>query len=136
MATLVPWTTFEIGDLEIFTPTLPCLVVHTWYMDGEADSTVTYFWLDEATGLVNHELVFAEPVSFEAALAWAQEHAPTRGVERIHVKHRPPARNRGRPAAAAQRRKKKAATAKKGVKQGARKKAAKAKKRGRKVPAR
>jgi hypothetical protein len=139
MATLVPWTTFEIGDLEIFAPTLPCLVVHTWYMDGEAESTVTYFWLDEATGLVNHELVFVEPVSFETALAWAQEHAPTRGVERIHVKHGPPARNRGRPAAARQR-KKKAAPAKKGVKKGARKgarkKAAKAKKRGRKVSAR
>jgi len=132
MATLVPWTTFEIGDLEIFAPTLPCLVAHTWYMDGEPNSTVTYFWLDEATGLVNHELVFAEPVSFEAALAWAQEHAPTRGVERIHVKHGPPARKHGLPAAAAQGRKKKAAPAKKG----ARKKAAKAKKRGRRLSAR
>ena len=25
--------------------------------------------------------------AFETALAWAQTHAPTRGVERIHVKH-------------------------------------------------
>ena len=59
MATLLAWTTIEIGDLQIFAPTLPCLVVNTWYIDDDQpDSTVTYFWQDEATGLVNHELVF------------------------------------------------------------------------------
>jgi hypothetical protein len=31
-----------------------------------------------------------EPVPFEAALKWAQEHAPTRDIERIHVKHAGP----------------------------------------------
>lgn len=99
MATLVPWTTIEVGDLEIFAPAVPCLVVNTWYIDDQPDSTVTYFWQDEATGLINHEIVFAEPVGFEAALAWAQEHAPTRGIERIHVKHGPARRKRARPAA-------------------------------------
>ena len=89
MTILVPWATVEIGDLEIFAPAVPCLVVHTWYMDDQPDSTVTYFWQDEATGLINHEIVFAEPVGFDAALAWAQQHAPTRRVERIHVKHAP-----------------------------------------------
>ena len=51
MATLLAWTTIEIGDLQIFAPTLPCLVVNTWYIDDDQpDSTVTYFWQDEATG--------------------------------------------------------------------------------------
>ena len=99
MAILVPWATIEIGDLEIFSPGVPCLVVHTWYIDGQPDSTVTYFWQDEATGLINHEIVFAGSVGFDAALAWAQEHAPTRGVERIHVKHGPSQKKLGRPAA-------------------------------------
>ena len=132
MATLVPWATIEVGDLDIFAPAVPCLVVHTWYLDGEPDSTVTYFWQDEATGLINHEIVFAEPVSFEAALAWAQEHAPTRGVERIHVKHGPAERKRGRAPAKAGRRKKAAPSGKRG----ARAKMKKAKKRGRKASAR
>jgi hypothetical protein len=128
MATLLAWTTIEIGDLQIFAPTLPCLVVNTWYIDDDQpDSTVTYFWQDEATGLVNHELVFAEPVGFDAALAWAQEHAPTRSVERIHVKHGPAERKRGRPAARTRAPKMGAARAKKG----ARPKVARAKRRGR-----
>jgi hypothetical protein len=132
VATLVPWTTVEVGDLEIFAPAVPCLVVHTWYIDDQPDSTVTYFWQDEATGLVNHEIVFAEPAAFDVALAWAQEHAPTRDVERIHVKHGPSERKRGRLAKSTAPRKKAASRAKKG----ARAKKAGAKKRGRKVPAR
>ena len=133
MVTLVPWTTVEVGELEIFAPAVPCLIVHTWYIADEPDSTVTYFWQDEATGLINHELVFAEPVGFEAALAWAQEHAPTRGVERIHVKHGPSAKKRGRPAAKAGRRKTAAPRAKIGARP---KKMARLKKRGRKSSAR
>ncbi|HXQ52677.1 MAG TPA: hypothetical protein VN802_16395 [Stellaceae bacterium] len=128
MATLVPWTTVELGDLEFFAPAVPCLVVHTWYIDDQPDSTVTYFWQDAATGLINHEMVFAGPVSFEAALAWAQEHAPTRGVERIHVKHGPSGKKRGRPAAKAQPRKKRSPRSK----VTAQKKTARGKKRGRK----
>lgn len=89
MPILIPWTTIEVGELEIFAPAVPCLVVNTWYADGEPISTVTYFWQDEDTGMINHEIVFAEPVGFKDALAWAQSHAPTRGVERIHVKHGP-----------------------------------------------
>jgi hypothetical protein len=100
MPTLIPWATIEVGELEIFAPAVPCLVVNTWYSDGEPISTVTYFWQDEETGMINHEIVFAEPVSFENALAWAQSHAPTRGVERIHVKHGP-SKNRGGAAARA-----------------------------------
>jgi hypothetical protein len=63
------------------------LVVYTSYADDEPESSVTYFWQDEGTGLLHHELVYQQPVSFETAVAWAQEHAPTRSVERIHVKH-------------------------------------------------
>ncbi|HMD60377.1 MAG TPA: hypothetical protein VKG78_03045 [Opitutaceae bacterium] len=37
--------------------------------------------------MLNHELVYMQPVSFETAVAWAQEHAPTRSVERFHVRH-------------------------------------------------
>ncbi len=133
MATLISWATVEIGDLDIFAPAVPCLVVNTWYMDDdEPDSTVTYFWQDEQTGLINHEIVFAGPVGFEAALAWAQEHAPTRSIERIHIKHGPARQRRGRPAAKAGRRKKAAPRAKKAA---ARVKKAPAKKRGRKKKA-
>jgi hypothetical protein len=132
MATLMPWTTVDVGDLEIFAPAVPCLVVNTWYMDGEPDSTVIYFWQDEATGLINHELVYVGPVSFEVALAWAQEHAPTRGVERIHVKHGLAERKRVRSAAKTKRGKKAAAPVK--GRMGA--KAKKAKKHGRKSSAR
>ena len=132
VATLVPWTTVEIGDFELFAPAVPCLVVHTWYIDDQPDSTVTYFWQDEATGLISHEIVFAEPVSFDVALAWAQEHAPTREVERIHVKHGPPDQKRGRRANKVTSRKKTVAR----TKRVARGKKAATKKRGRKSPAR
>src|SRR5437660_3660958 len=54
---------------------------------GQPESSVTYLWQDEKTGALHHELVYLEPAPFEAALAWARTHAPTRGVERIHVKH-------------------------------------------------
>jgi hypothetical protein len=87
MPTLLPWTSVEVGDVDIFAPALPCLVVYTWYVGGQPESTVTYFWQDKATGIVRHELVFMEPVTFDAAVAWSQEHAPKRGIERIHVKH-------------------------------------------------
>jgi septal ring-binding cell division protein DamX len=87
MATLLSWTSVGIGDLDVFLPSPPCLVVYTSYADGEPESSVTYFWRDEATGQLHHELVYQQPVSFETAVAWAQEHAPTRNVERIHVKH-------------------------------------------------
>lgn len=132
MATLVPWTTVEIGDLEFFAPSVPCLVVQTRYIDGEPDSTVTYFWQDEATGLINHEMVFADSVGFDAALDWAQQHAPTRGVERIHVKHGPVAKPRRRAAAKAAGRKKAAPRAKAAAKV----KKARGKKAGRKRRAR
>lgn len=95
MPTLIPWNTIEVGELEIFTPAVPCLVVNTWYAGVAPVSTVTYFWQDEETGTINHEIVFAEPVGFEDALTWAQSHAPTRGVERIHVKHGPAKKRRG-----------------------------------------
>lgn len=87
MATLHSWTSVGIGDLDVFVPSPPCLVVYTSYADDEPESSVTYFWQDENTGMLHHELVYQQPVSFETAVAWAQEHAPTRSVERIHVKH-------------------------------------------------
>ena len=87
MATLLSWTSVGIGDLDVFVPSPPCLVVYTSYSDDEPESSVTYFWQDESTGMLNHELVYMNPVSFETAVAWAQEHAPTRNIERIHVRH-------------------------------------------------
>jgi hypothetical protein len=87
MATLLSWTSVGIGDLDIFVPSPPCLVVYTSYTDDEPESSVTYFWQDESTGMLNHEVVYQQPASFETAVAWAQEHAPTRNIERIHVKH-------------------------------------------------
>jgi hypothetical protein len=87
MPILMPWSTVEIGDVDVFAPALPSLVVYTWYVDDQPESTVTYFWRDENTGLVHHEIVHVGPVTFEAAVARAQEEAPKRGVERIHVKH-------------------------------------------------
>lgn len=86
MPTLMPWTTVEIGDVDIFSPALPSLVVYTWYVDDEPESSVVYFWRDEDTGIVNHELLFVGPVTFEAAVTHAKEKAPERSVERIHVK--------------------------------------------------
>ena len=87
MPTLMPWTTVEIGDLDVFAPVLPSLVVYTWYVDDEPESSVTYFWLDDTTGMILHELVLVAPVPFEEAVTRAQEEAPKRSVERIHVKH-------------------------------------------------
>jgi hypothetical protein len=87
MATLLSLTSVGIGDLDIFLPSPPCLLVYTSYADGQPESSVTYFWQDEKTGALHHELVYLEPAPFETALAWTQTHAPTRGVERIHVKH-------------------------------------------------
>jgi len=87
MPTLMPWTTTEIGDVDIFSPSLPSLVVYTWYVDDEPESSVVYFWRDEDTGIVHHELLFVGPVPFEEAVSHAKEKAPERSVERIHVKH-------------------------------------------------
>jgi hypothetical protein len=87
MATLLSWTSVGIGDLDVFIPSPPCLVVYTSYVDDQPESSVTYFWQDENTGMLNHQLLYTAPAPFETALAWAQEHAPTRSIERIHVKH-------------------------------------------------
>jgi hypothetical protein len=87
MATLLSWTSVGIGDLDVFIPSPPCLVVYTSYSDDKPESSVTYLWQDENTGMLNHQLLYVEPVPFETALAWAQEHAPTRRIERIHVRH-------------------------------------------------
>jgi hypothetical protein len=87
MPTLLPWTSVGIGDLDVFIPSPPCLVVYTSYADDEPESSVTFFWQEENTGIIHHQLLFIEPVPFETALKWAQEHAPTQSIERIHVKH-------------------------------------------------
>jgi len=87
MATLLSWPSLGIGDLDVFMPSPPCLVVYTSYEDGKPESSVTYIWQHEKTGALHHELVYQQEVPFETAVAWAQEHAPTRNVERIHVKH-------------------------------------------------
>ncbi len=87
MATLIPWTNVEIGDLDVFTPFLPSFLVYTWYVDDEPESIVTHVWRDENTGMIHHETVLVAPVTFEEAVSRAQEEAPKRSVERIHVKH-------------------------------------------------
>jgi hypothetical protein len=85
--TLMPWTTIEIGDVDVFSPTLPSLVVYTWYVDETPESTVAHFWRDEDTGVICHELVLIAPVTFEEAVAHAHAEAPKRKVDKIHVKH-------------------------------------------------
>jgi hypothetical protein len=87
MATLLSWTSLGIGDLDVFLPSPPCLVVYTSYEDGKPESSVMYIWQHEKTGVLHHEVVYQQEVPFETVVAWAQEHAPTRNVERIHVKH-------------------------------------------------
>lgn len=87
MATLLSLTSVGIGDLELFMPSPPCLVVNTFYVGGEPESSVTYVWRDESTGALRHELVYQQSAPFETALAWAEENAPTRSIERIHVRH-------------------------------------------------
>ncbi len=87
MATLLSLKSVEIGDVELFMPSPPCLIVNTFYVDGEPESTVTYVRQDAATGELTSELVYMQPAPFEAALAWAEEHASTRSVERIHTRH-------------------------------------------------
>lgn len=44
-------------------------------------------WRDDPTGMIHYELVLVAPVPFEEAVTRAQEEAPKRSVERIHVKH-------------------------------------------------
>lgn len=87
MPKLMPWTIVEIGDLDVFSPALPSFVVYTWYVDDEPESSITHFWSDEDTGMVHHELILVASVPFAEAVARAEEEAPKRSVERIHVKH-------------------------------------------------
>ena len=115
---MLPWTSIEIGDLEVSAAATPCLLVHASYVDGEPESSVTHFWQNEATGLIDHEVLFLKPVGFDEAVAWAQEQATARDVERIHVHHAP----------ATKRRLKKAAQPREAAKPGRPMKRAKAKK--------
>jgi hypothetical protein len=87
MATVLSLTSVGIGDVELFVPSPPCLVVNTFYVDDEPESSVAYVWQDAETGELKSELVYMQPVPFETALAWAEENAPTRSVERIHTRH-------------------------------------------------
>ena len=131
MATLLSLKSVEIGDVELFMPSPPCLVVNTFYVDGEPESTVVHVWQDAETGELKSELVYMQPAPFEDALAWAEENAPTRSVERIHTRHAPKAEPKPKPArkAAAKR---KAAPKKAALKR----KAAPKKKAAKKAPAR
>jgi hypothetical protein len=56
----------EIGDLDIFTPMLPFLVVYTWYVDDQPKSTITDFWHDEDTGMIHQEHLVVAPLTFES----------------------------------------------------------------------
>ena len=67
-------------------PAPPCLVVNTFYVDGEPESSVTYVWQDAETGELRGASWSTQPVAVRAALAWAEENAPTRSVERIHTR--------------------------------------------------
>jgi hypothetical protein len=87
MATVLSLTSVGIGDVELFMPSPPCLVVNTFYVDDEPESSVVYVWQDAETGELKSELVYMQPVPFETALAWAEENAPARSVERIHARH-------------------------------------------------
>jgi hypothetical protein len=87
MATVLSLTSVEIGDIELFVPSPPCLVVNTFYVDGEPESSVVHVWQDAESGELKSELVYMQPVPFETALAWAEENAAARSVERIHARH-------------------------------------------------
>src|SRR5208282_5434430 len=87
MATVLSLTSVGIGDVELFMPSPPCLVVNTFYVDDEPESSVAYVWQDAQTGELKYELVYMQPVPFETALAWAEENAAARSVERIHTRH-------------------------------------------------
>ena len=87
MATVLSLTSVEIGDIELFAPSPPCLVVNTFYVDGEPESSVVHVWQDTESGELKSELVYMQPVPFETALAWAEENAAARSVERIHARH-------------------------------------------------
>jgi len=127
MATVLSLTSVEVGDVELFMPSPPCLVVNTFYVDGEPESSVVYVWQDAETGELKSELVYMQPVPFETALAWAEENAPARSVERIHARHAAKAEPKRK--AAAKRKaalKRKAAPKKAAAKKPARKAARKA----------
>ena len=87
MATVLSLTSVGMGDVELFMPSPPCLIVNTFYVDGEPESSVVYVWQGAETGELKSELIYMQPVPFETALTWAEEHAPTRSVERIHTRH-------------------------------------------------
>ncbi len=87
MATVLSLTSVGMGDVELFMPSPPCLVVNTFYVDGEPESAVVYVWQDAETIELKTELVYMQPVPFETALAWAEENAAARSVERIHARH-------------------------------------------------
>ena len=73
MATVLSLTSVGIGDVELFMPSPPCLVVNTFYVDGEPESAVVYVWQDAETGELKTELVYMQPVPFETALAYHLE---------------------------------------------------------------
>ena len=124
MATLLSLTSVGIGDVDLFMPSPPCLVVNTFYVDGEAESSVTYLWQDAESGELKSELVYMQPVSFETALAWAEEHALTRSVERIHTRHAPKAEPKPAPTAPKRRPARKAVAKRKAAPKKAQRKAA------------
>ena len=136
MATVLSLTSVGIGDVELFMPSPPCLVVNTFYVDGEPESSVVYVWQDAETGELKSELVYMQPAPFEAALAWAEEHAPTRSVERIHARHAPKAEPTAKPAAKRKPARKATAKRKAAPKKPASKRKAAPKKAPRKAPAR
>jgi hypothetical protein len=130
MASVLSLASVEIGDIELFVPSPPCLVVNTFYVDGEPESSVVYVWQDAETGELKSELVYMQPAPFEEALAWAEENAPARSVERIHTRHAPKAEPKPKPA------RKGAAKRKAAPKKAASKRKAAPKKAARKAPAR
>ena len=136
MATLLSLKSVEIGDVELFMPSPPCLVVNTFYVDGEPESTVVYVWQDAETGELKSELVYMQPAPFEDALAWAEENAPARSVERIHTRHAPKNEPKPKPARKAAAKRKGAAKRKAAPKKAASKRKAAPKKAARKAPTR
>jgi hypothetical protein len=87
VARLLPWTSVEIGDVDVFSPSLPSLVVYTWYVDDRPESTILHFWRDDDSGTIQHDLLFVAPVTFDEAVSKAHEEAPKHNVSKIHVKH-------------------------------------------------
>ena len=90
MATVLSLASVGIGDMELFMPSPPCLVVNTFYVDGEPESSVSYVWQDPETGELRSELAYMQPAKRKAT----PKKAATRKAPARKPTRKPPAKRR------------------------------------------